>query len=474
MHRGPAGTIELNKALKAELNPGDGTVWGFDVGDRVVATANHLDLEPVGFANGEVGVVTGTGDGSLDVDFASGPVHRHRARRCRPQARLGDHRAPRAGLGVARRRRRAAAGGRRDAVPAAGLHRADPRAAAPVDRARQRVRRWPGRCARSTSGRGAPGWPRLLARARSADAAARPSGRRGRAPAGAVGALPQATRSSACADPVPPALLLAACLLAASAGCAGTDEPPPPSRRGAAEPGRLPRAGRRPGRHGRRPGPRRRGHGVRPGHRPARRRRPGPEPAGAHRRRGRDRSGRSRCPGTPGTCSSPRPAGRCWCRPRTPTPSSQVALPGGEVTETMVGDYPHDAAQVASGQILVGDEMGGTLSVVDRRRGHPDLRQPDPARRGGHRRRPRRGRGRRRVQLTTYDVAAGELQTVLDAGDGPTHVVADGRGRFLVADTRGDAMLVFGSDPLELESTYAARRHAVRPGPRRHRPGRCG
>jgi len=74
VHRGPAGTIELNKALKAVLNPGDGTVWGFDVGDRVVATANHLELEPTGFANGETGVVTKTGDGSLDVAFASGPV----------------------------------------------------------------------------------------------------------------------------------------------------------------------------------------------------------------------------------------------------------------------------------------------------------------------------------------------------------------------------------------------------------------
>ncbi|MEU2349599.1 AAA family ATPase [Modestobacter sp. NPDC049651] len=74
VHRGPAGTIELNKALKEKLNPGDGTVFGFDVGDRVVATANHLDLEPIGFANGEVGVVTGTGEGSLNVDFSSGPV----------------------------------------------------------------------------------------------------------------------------------------------------------------------------------------------------------------------------------------------------------------------------------------------------------------------------------------------------------------------------------------------------------------
>ncbi len=74
VHRGPAGTIELNRALKERLNPGGGTVFGFDVGDRVVATANHLDLEPTGFANGEVGVVTGTGEGSVTVDFSSGPV----------------------------------------------------------------------------------------------------------------------------------------------------------------------------------------------------------------------------------------------------------------------------------------------------------------------------------------------------------------------------------------------------------------
>ena len=159
MHRGPAGTIELNKALKAVLNPGDGTVWGFDAGDRVVATANHLELEPTGFANGEVGVVTKTGDGSLDVAFTSGPVDGHgkALSDLRHGWAITVHRAQGSewpGVVVV-----AAAGGRRDAVPAAGLHRADPGAAAPVDRARQRCRRWPGRCGRSTSGRAAPGWP---------------------------------------------------------------------------------------------------------------------------------------------------------------------------------------------------------------------------------------------------------------------------------------------------------------------------
>lgn len=72
VHRGPAGTRELNLALKQKLNPGPGAVSGFDIGDRVVATANHLDAEPFGYANGEVGTVVGAGEKSLTVEFSSG------------------------------------------------------------------------------------------------------------------------------------------------------------------------------------------------------------------------------------------------------------------------------------------------------------------------------------------------------------------------------------------------------------------
>jgi exodeoxyribonuclease V alpha subunit len=72
VHRGPAGTQALNRALKAVLNPGTGTVRGFDVGDRVVATANHLDAEPTGYANGEVGTVVSAGDNTLRVAFTGG------------------------------------------------------------------------------------------------------------------------------------------------------------------------------------------------------------------------------------------------------------------------------------------------------------------------------------------------------------------------------------------------------------------
>ena len=73
VHRGPAGTQALNAALKAVLNPGKGT-RRFDPGDRVVATANHIEAEPNGFANGEVGTVSAVNDGVVTVEFASGPA----------------------------------------------------------------------------------------------------------------------------------------------------------------------------------------------------------------------------------------------------------------------------------------------------------------------------------------------------------------------------------------------------------------
>jgi len=73
VHRGPAGTIELNAALKAKLNPSPFGKSGrrFDPGDRVVATANHLEATPTGFANGEVGTVTAVRDRVVTIDFGT-------------------------------------------------------------------------------------------------------------------------------------------------------------------------------------------------------------------------------------------------------------------------------------------------------------------------------------------------------------------------------------------------------------------
>jgi exodeoxyribonuclease V alpha subunit len=74
VHRGGAGTQALNTALKARLNPGRGN-RRFDEGDRVVATANHLEAEPFGYANGEVGMISEVeANGTVTVEFASGPA----------------------------------------------------------------------------------------------------------------------------------------------------------------------------------------------------------------------------------------------------------------------------------------------------------------------------------------------------------------------------------------------------------------
>jgi exodeoxyribonuclease V alpha subunit len=80
VHKGPAGTIALNQALKERLNPGPGAHGGFDPGDRVVSVANHADA---GFSNGEVGTVVGRGEGGLQVAFPAAPV-------CVPDKFLAD------------------------------------------------------------------------------------------------------------------------------------------------------------------------------------------------------------------------------------------------------------------------------------------------------------------------------------------------------------------------------------------------
>ena len=66
---GPAGPAELNRALKQQLNPGPGRLGGFDPGDRVVAVAAGP-----GMIAGDLGTVTGPGDGGLLIDFPAGPV----------------------------------------------------------------------------------------------------------------------------------------------------------------------------------------------------------------------------------------------------------------------------------------------------------------------------------------------------------------------------------------------------------------
>jgi sugar lactone lactonase YvrE len=61
---------------------------------------------------------------------------------------------------------------------------------------------------------------------------------------------------------------------------------------------------------------------------------------------------------------------------------------------------------------------------------------------------------RSQTSVTTIDANGSRAQHALRAGDGSTTLAADPAGRVLVADTRGDELLVFGTDPLMMRQRY--------------------
>jgi DNA-binding beta-propeller fold protein YncE len=119
----------------------------------------------------------------------------------------------------------------------------------------------------------------------------------------------------------------------------------------------------------------------------------------------------------------------------------EVSLPSGRRRVTRVGDTPHDAAR-ARRRIFVADELGDTVSVVERGR---RVRALDaPVQPGG----VAATTDRRRVgvvgvserALWVYDARSLRRVARLDVGVGPTHILA-GVARFFVVDTRGDGLL---------------------------------
>jgi hypothetical protein len=64
---------------------------------------------------------------------------------------------------------------------------------------------------------------------------------------------------------------------------------------------------------------------------------------------------------------------------------------------------------------------------------------------------------RGQTSVTTIDATGSKAQNALRAGEGATTLAADPAGRVLVADTRGDELLVFGTDPLMLRQRYPVR-----------------
>jgi len=64
---------------------------------------------------------------------------------------------------------------------------------------------------------------------------------------------------------------------------------------------------------------------------------------------------------------------------------------------------------------------------------------------------------RSQTSVTSVDASGTKAAHALRAGDGATTIAADSAGRVLVVDTRGEQLLVFGSDPLMLRQRYPVR-----------------
>jgi DNA-binding beta-propeller fold protein YncE len=124
----------------------------------------------------------------------------------------------------------------------------------------------------------------------------------------------------------------------------------------------------------------------------------------------------------------------------------EVSLPGGEVRTTRVGDQPHDATAL-DGRRYVIDELASTISVVEG--GRLARRVPVDVQPGGI---VAVGERLAVISVQAYTVELFDPGLLRgggsrNAGLGPTHVVADDRGRLYVTDTRGDAVVVFQTSP---------------------------
>lgn len=125
-----------------------------------------------------------------------------------------------------------------------------------------------------------------------------------------------------------------------------------------------------------------------------------------------------------------------------------VGLPDGEVeSRVAIGEYAHDATATPGGTVAVADEMGEALVLV--RDGQVVHRFADQTQPGGV-----AAAGEmvgvidvHEHTLSLYDTAQPARVGRVEAGDGPTHLVADRHGRLLVTDTRGDQLLVFATTP---------------------------
>jgi hypothetical protein len=151
-----------------------------------------------------------------------------------------------------------------------------------------------------------------------------------------------------------------------------------------------------------------------------------------------------RLPGAPRHLQLAGPAGPVLVPAEQVGQLFQVALPGGRVVaDTRVGRQPHDAA-AAGPVVFVANEYSNTVSLV--RGGRQIAVEPAPLQPGGV---AAAGDGSavvvvgvrgRRIEAYAPD---GRPLGTAPVGVGPTHVRVGPNGLFYVADTEGDAVIVF-------------------------------
>ena len=135
----------------------------------------------------------------------------------------------------------------------------------------------------------------------------------------------------------------------------------------------------------------------------------------------------------------------------------RVDLPGGAAEPQIItGTVPHDASEAPNGSVFVANEHGGTTTVIrgdDIVKVFTDSVQPAGMAPVGNL------MGMldvRKNDLTVYDADKLTIVGSTPAGAGPTHLVADKHGRYVAADTRGDAVRVFSTEPKEIASVPQA------------------
>lgn len=131
-----------------------------------------------------------------------------------------------------------------------------------------------------------------------------------------------------------------------------------------------------------------------------------------------------------------------------------VSLRTGATTLVKTGTSPHDAAAVTGGYVA-GNEFGSSITIA--RNGQTPqtvggVEQPGGVIDLGDTVAIVDVKG---YIITTYLVSDGTQLATVDAGAGPTHGVKAADGSILVADTRGNQVLDFGTDPLARQGSSA-------------------